>query len=50
MLSGVGPKDELDKWKIPVLKEAKVGYNLQDHVSIMWHMILNDSVTITPEM
>jgi len=35
MLSGIGPKEELDKWNIPVLKEAQVGYNLQDHVSVV---------------
>lgn len=31
MLSGIGPKEHLDKHKIKVLKNLKVGYNLQDH-------------------
>jgi len=50
MLSGIGPKEELDKWNIPVLKEAQVGYNLQDHVSVVWHMVFNESVSVTQEM
>lgn len=34
MLSGVGPKSELDKHKIPVIQDLKVGHNLQDHVAL----------------
>lgn len=33
MLSGVGPKKELEALKIPVIKDLKVGHNLQDHVT-----------------
>ncbi|XP_051155524.1 glucose dehydrogenase [FAD, quinone]-like [Leptopilina boulardi] len=33
MLSGVGPRDELEKHGIPVIKELPVGNNLHDHVS-----------------
>lgn len=33
MLSGVGPKDQLQELGIPVLKDLRVGYNLQDHVT-----------------
>lgn len=33
MLSGVGPKEELEKHAIPVIKNLPVGNNLQDHVS-----------------
>lgn len=33
MLSGIGPKDCLENFNIPVLKELKVGQNLQDHVT-----------------
>lgn len=34
MLSGVGPKDELDKHQIPVIQDLKVGHNLQDHIGL----------------
>lgn len=34
MLSGVGPRAELGKHGIPVLKELPVGENLQDHVAM----------------
>lgn len=34
MLSGVGPKAELEMQKIPVIENLKVGHNLQDHVAL----------------
>ncbi|KAK6640560.1 hypothetical protein RUM44_012256 [Polyplax serrata] len=34
MLSGVGPRQHLEKLKIPVLQDLKVGENLQDHVGL----------------
>ncbi|CAG9830996.1 unnamed protein product [Diabrotica balteata] len=34
MLSGIGPKDELTKHGIPVLRDLPVGENLQDHVAM----------------
>lgn len=34
LLSGVGPKKELEKHKIPVVAELPVGKNLQDHVFV----------------
>ncbi|XP_018569547.1 glucose dehydrogenase [FAD, quinone] [Anoplophora glabripennis] len=34
MLSGIGPKRELKKHGIPVLKDLPVGENLQDHVGM----------------
>lgn len=34
MLSGVGPKAELYKHKIPLIKDAPVGENLQDHIGL----------------
>jgi len=50
MLSGIGPKEELDKWNIPVLKEAQVGYNLQDHVAVLQSMVFNESISVTDEV
>jgi choline dehydrogenase len=34
MLSGIGPKENLEKVGIPVIQDLKVGYNLQDHISL----------------
>ncbi|KAJ8958490.1 hypothetical protein NQ318_002284 [Aromia moschata] len=34
MLSGIGPKDHLESFGIPVYSDLKVGYNLQDHVGL----------------
>lgn len=34
MLSGVGPKDDLERLNITVLQNLKVGYNLQDHLAL----------------
>lgn len=47
MLSGIGPKDHLDDLGIPVLQDLRVGYNLQDHVSMAGLSFeVNDTVTI----
>lgn len=34
LLSGIGPKKDLERLNIPVHANLKVGYNLQDHVSL----------------
>lgn len=34
MLSGIGPEDHLQQFDIPVIKDLKVGYHLQDHVGL----------------
>ena len=49
MLSGVGPKEELKKHQIPLIKDLKVGHNLQDHVSALDHIILNKTKMLTQE-
>ncbi|VVC43307.1 Glucose-methanol-choline oxidoreductase,Glucose-methanol-choline oxidoreductase, N-terminal,Glucose- [Cinara cedri] len=47
MLSGVGPAEHLQAVGVPVVKDLKVGYNLQDHVSMAGLVFLvNQSVTI----
>lgn len=34
MLSGIGPKKELKRLRIPMLANLRVGYNLMDHITI----------------
>lgn len=34
MLSGIGPKENLQQFNIPVLRDLRVGYNLQDHITL----------------
>lgn len=49
MLSGVGPKEELKKHEIEVVKDLKVGFNLQDHVSVLDHILLNKTKAMSQE-
>lgn len=49
MLSGIGPKAELEKHKIPVIQDLKVGHNLQDHIGLGGLTFLinkEDSITL----
>uniref|UniRef100_T1GJ26 Glucose-methanol-choline oxidoreductase N-terminal domain-containing protein n=1 Tax=Megaselia scalaris TaxID=36166 RepID=T1GJ26_MEGSC len=45
MLSGIGPKDELEKFRIPVVQNLPVGYNLHDHVSVFLFFKISKSAT-----
>lgn len=49
MLSGVGPRGDLESHKIPVIHDLKVGYNLQDHIGLGGLTFLinkEDSITL----
>lgn len=47
MLSGIGPKEDLEKLNITVLQDLKVGYNLQDHVTLNGlTFLVNESLTL----
>lgn len=43
MLSGIGPRDELQKLSIDVIQELSVGKNLQDHPTIDGFLIKLDA-------
>jgi choline dehydrogenase-like flavoprotein len=48
MLSGIGPREHLEKFNIPVHSNLKVGYNLHDHQTFSGiTFLVNQSVTIT---
>lgn len=48
MLSGVGPKEMLEQFQIPVIQDLKVGYNLQDHIAMSTLVFfVNQSFTLS---
>ncbi|XP_044756723.1 glucose dehydrogenase [FAD, quinone]-like [Coccinella septempunctata] len=48
MLSGVGPKEHLEDLGIPVMKDLKVGFNLQDHAALSTlAFLVNESITVS---
>ncbi|XP_045465776.1 glucose dehydrogenase [FAD, quinone] [Harmonia axyridis] len=48
MLSGVGPREDLAKFKIPLLSDLKVGHNLQDHIGLGGlTFIIDDPISFT---
>ncbi|XP_050443792.1 glucose dehydrogenase [FAD, quinone]-like [Adelges cooleyi] len=50
MLSGVGPKDQLMKFGIPVLADLNVGKNLQDHIGLGGlAFVINQHVSLIQE-
>lgn len=47
MLSGIGPREHLEKFNIPLVKDSKVGWNLQDHVGLSGLVFpINKPITI----
>lgn len=48
MLSGIGPKSELAKHKIPLIKDRAVGENLQDHFMVPLVFSLHKSTAQSP--
>lgn len=48
MLSGIGPKRDLERVGIPVIQDLKVGYNLQDHMALSTlAFLVNESITVS---
>ena len=47
MLSGIGPKDNLERLDIPVKADLPVGQNLQDHLMVLMFTKINRSLGIT---
>lgn len=50
MLSGIGPKEHLAKFGIPILADLRVGDNLQDHVGLGGlTFLVNEPITVTKQ-
>jgi hypothetical protein len=49
MLSGVGPRDELERFNIPVKSDLMVGYNLQDHLFVSEIFEVNKPIVLSQE-
>ncbi|KAL0130223.1 hypothetical protein PUN28_002068 [Cardiocondyla obscurior] len=50
MLSGIGPREHLTEFGIPVLSDLRVGDNLQDHVGLGGlTFVVNESITLMKE-
>ena len=45
MISGIGPRDQIEHFNLPLQRELPVGQNLQDHVMIPYPIILRDVPT-----
>ncbi|ODN03058.1 Glucose dehydrogenase [FAD, quinone] [Orchesella cincta] len=50
LLSGIGPKEDLEELGIPVMQDLPVGKNLQDHASTyLGPFFINESISFNPD-
>ena len=49
MLSGIGPKEHLESFGIPVKSDLPVGQNLQDHQMVLLFSNINETYAITEQ-
>ncbi|XP_042895100.1 glucose dehydrogenase [FAD, quinone]-like isoform X2 [Parasteatoda tepidariorum] len=49
MLSGIGPKNDLKNFRIPVVADLPVGHNLQDHCSTPMNFALDSNLETADE-
>ncbi|XP_014676329.1 PREDICTED: glucose dehydrogenase [FAD, quinone]-like [Priapulus caudatus] len=49
LLSGVGPKEQLDQFNIPAVADLPVGKHLQDHVGVLFEFFMEKNVSVIKE-
>ncbi|XP_024216875.1 glucose dehydrogenase [FAD, quinone] [Halyomorpha halys] len=50
MLSGIGPREDLQKLGIPVKRNLPVGKSFRDHLTITFYFKLENATTFTPDV
>lgn len=50
MLSGIGPRKDLEQLGIPVVMDLPVGRNLQDHMRLQLFTHINEPLSVTSDM
>ncbi|KAH8323118.1 hypothetical protein KR074_004624, partial [Drosophila pseudoananassae] len=46
LFSGIGPREELKKWGIPLIKDLPVGLNLQDHGMLPLYLVFGSKCEV----